>query len=30
LLVLLAVVTYVALIWQRVKPLSGHAASQNS
>lgn len=30
LLVLLAVVTYVAMVWQRVKPLGGEAASQNS
>lgn len=30
LLVLLAVVAYVAMIWQRVKPLSDYAASQKS
>ena len=30
LLVLIAVVTYIVMIWQRVKPLGGYAASQNS
>lgn len=30
LLVLLAVVTYTMMIWQRIKPLGGYAASQNS
>jgi hypothetical protein len=30
LLILLAVVTYTAMIWQRVKPLGGYAATQNS